>query len=142
MLCVAILRWLQRQWERDHQRLAPEIAAIMKFQEGDNDSTSRAKRIEVVGDVGAKTVSSVPGQPTASAKPTYDEHTGEILDPGLVRQSKCEKLAFFRKKGVCRVIARSRARGARFIGTRWVIWDVDNPDIPLQIGVSGGGYLR
>ena len=77
----------------------------MRLEEGDNDSTSMAKRIEVVGEAMDLLVGQLPGQPKASVKPTYDEHTGEILDPDLVKQAKREELVCFRKKGVWRVIS-------------------------------------
>ncbi len=72
----------------------------------------------------------------SAVRPTLDEYIGEVLPADLVSKGKREELAFFRKKGVWRVVPRSKARGGRIVGTRWVCCnkgDSTNPDVRCRL---------
>ena len=63
-------------------------------------------------------------------------YSGDKLDANLVRKAKLEELAYFRAKGVWRVVPRKRAQGHRVVGTRWVNankGDRDNPEIRCRL---------
>ena len=146
-LCAAIVRGLQRQWEADRVKLAPEILAAMSNDETDtgmitglveaSSSSNLALSTRFIPEKAASDGTSRTVAAVASGiKATYDEYTGETLPDDLVDQGKREELEFFRKKGVWRVIPRSRTRGARVIGTRWVCCnkgDAQNPDIRCRL---------
>ena len=53
-------------------------------------------------------------------KEARDEYTGEKLEANLVHKAKLEELAYFKSKSVWQVVPRTRARGQRVVGTRWV----------------------
>jgi len=69
-------------------------------------------------------------------KPTYDEYTGEVLDPVKVAQGKREELQFFDSKEVWHVVPRAAAGGKRVVGTRWVCsnkGDEARPDVRCRL---------
>ena len=107
-LVEAIVRGLQIQREHDHRAGRAEspldlnILQAMDLNEAEAETgTPENMHINAI-------------------KEAYDESTGELLDERLVRKAKLEELAYFKSKGVWRVVLRARAKGQRVVGTRWV----------------------
>ncbi len=67
-LCAAIIRGLQRQWERDHKRLAPEIAAAIGSEEGEDHSSQLLGAVSGEADCRAEDASG--GGPPANNQPS------------------------------------------------------------------------
>ena len=77
-------------------------------------------------------------QQVDGCKPTYDNLTGQWLDPGLVEEAKRVEMDYFRSRQVCTraPISDAKRTGGTIINMGWVVTnkgDAKKPDIRARL---------
>jgi hypothetical protein len=112
------------------------LAIVRGLQAQREEDARRGKTTTPLSEAILSAISEVPLQTGGTAKDTYDEYTGVLLDPVLVAKGKEEELKYFKTKTVWEIVARASSEGRKIVGTRWICsnkGDEDNPEIRCRL---------